>query len=101
MARSIGAVRAGLDREAVGRAMHQGVSDLYPICRSITGEGLRQTLRYVGERVPLTVREVPSGTEVFDCNDEYVAKGLKTAAVTAAKLNSDRIATQFGTFTPK
>jgi len=66
MARSIGAVRAGLDREAVGRAMHRGVSDLYPICRSITGEGLRQTLRYVGERVPLTVREVPSGTEVFD-----------------------------------
>jgi len=39
---------------------------LYPICRSITGEGVRRTLAILGERIPLTLFEVPSGTPVFD-----------------------------------
>ena len=47
------------------------------------------------------VKVVPDRHELFDCNDNYVVKGIKTAAVTAAKLNAERIATQFGTFTPK
>jgi aminopeptidase-like protein len=42
------------------------IADLYPICRSITGNGVRQTLAKVGERIPLQVHEVPSGTQVFD-----------------------------------
>jgi ABC-type branched-subunit amino acid transport system substrate-binding protein len=47
------------------------------------------------------VKVVPADSELFDCNDKYVAKGISTSAVTAAKLNSQRIATEFGTFTPK
>ena len=40
---------------------------LFPICRSITGDGVRETLRIIGEQVPeLTVHEVPTGTECFD-----------------------------------
>jgi aminopeptidase-like protein len=39
---------------------------LYPVCRSITGEGARETLRVVGEKVPLAISEVPSGLPVFD-----------------------------------
>ncbi len=39
---------------------------LYPICRSITGAGLRKTLNILGESIPLRKFEVPSGTEVFD-----------------------------------
>lgn len=39
---------------------------LYPICRSISGAGLRETLRIVSQHVPLEVSEVPSGTAVFD-----------------------------------
>jgi aminopeptidase-like protein len=39
---------------------------LYPICRSITGAGLRQTLRILAESVPLQLVETPSGTAVFD-----------------------------------
>jgi aminopeptidase-like protein len=62
----IAEVRAGLDRAGVGESMYRAVEDLYPICRSITGEGLRETLRYVGARIPLDLREVASGTEVLD-----------------------------------
>jgi aminopeptidase-like protein len=40
--------------------------ELYPICRSITGEGARQTLAAVAKRIPLALTEVPSGTPVFD-----------------------------------
>ena len=40
---------------------------LFPICRSITGEGVRETLQIIAEQVPeLTVHEVPTGTECFD-----------------------------------
>jgi aminopeptidase-like protein len=39
---------------------------LYPICRSITGSGLRQTLRILAESIPLQMVETPSGTTVFD-----------------------------------
>lgn len=39
---------------------------LYPICRSITGAGLRQTLRILAESIPLRMIETPSGTEIFD-----------------------------------
>jgi len=46
--------------------MHRLITDLYPICRSITGKGLRETLRAVGRVAPLTLHEVPTGTQVFD-----------------------------------
>jgi len=45
------------------------------------------------------VTVVPT-TAGFDCNDSYLIKGLTTTALTAAKLNADRIATEYGTFTP-
>lgn len=50
----------------VGSDMHRFMAELYPICRSITGDGLRETLRRIGEHIPLEIHEVPTGTEVLD-----------------------------------
>ncbi|TKB70348.1 MAG: DUF4910 domain-containing protein [Nitrospira sp.] len=46
--------------------MHSFMAELYPICRSITGEGVRETFRAIQKRIPLEMKEVPSGTKVFD-----------------------------------
>jgi len=46
--------------------MHRFIAELFPICRSITGDGVRETLRIVGGHVPLEIHEVPTGTQVFD-----------------------------------
>jgi aminopeptidase-like protein len=50
----------------VGKELHQFAAELYPICRSITGDGIRQTLRTIQQHIPLQIFEVPSGTAVFD-----------------------------------
>jgi aminopeptidase-like protein len=68
------AVRAGLltevlehfDANAEGAAIHELVSSLYPICRSITGSGLRESLRLLQRTVPMSLQEVQSGSRVFD-----------------------------------
>lgn len=50
----------------VGQALHDLIAELYPICRSITGNGVRQTLAILGRHLPLAISEVPTGTKVFD-----------------------------------
>jgi aminopeptidase-like protein len=51
----------------VGERMHRWATDLFPICRSITGNGVRETLAYIKKILPgLEVHEVPSGTQAFD-----------------------------------
>ena len=59
-------LQSRLDPAGVGQQMHRLIAELYPICRSITGDGLRETLRRIQQRIPLTLQEVPSGTQVFD-----------------------------------
>ncbi len=64
-----------------GQDLHDLVAELYPICRSITGNGVRETLRHIQQRIPLRIEEVESGTPVFDwvipkewnIRDAYVA----------------------------
>lgn len=62
----IGNVRAGLDSQRVGLEIHALIAQLYPICRSITGDGFRQTMAQLEQHIPLELREVPSGTKAFD-----------------------------------
>jgi aminopeptidase-like protein len=49
-----------------GQSLHELIRTLYPINRSITGNGVRETLSILGSYVPLEMHEVPSGTQVFD-----------------------------------
>lgn len=50
----------------VGEDLHRFARDLYPICRSITGDGIRTTLARIKESIRLETFEVPTGTPVFD-----------------------------------
>jgi len=50
----------------VGERAHKLIAYLYPFCRSITGDGVRETLRCLQQYVPLTIHEVPTGSRVFD-----------------------------------
>ncbi|MGI9328397.1 MAG: DUF4910 domain-containing protein [Pseudomonadales bacterium] len=49
-------------------AMLDLIRELYPICRSITGDGVRETFDILGDSLPLDTHEVPTGTSVFDWN---------------------------------
>ena len=57
---------ADIEVDDPGAWMRALITELYPICRSITGDGVRQTLRRVQAELPLELHEVPSGTHVFD-----------------------------------
>jgi aminopeptidase-like protein len=54
------------DLDELGDSMYDLIADLFPICRSITGEGLRESLRRIGKVLPLELTEVPTGTRAFD-----------------------------------
>ena len=53
-------------RDVALQEMQALIARLYPLCRSITGDGVRETLRILREHVPLEIHEVPTGTQVFD-----------------------------------
>ncbi|MGQ7830682.1 DUF4910 domain-containing protein [Altererythrobacter sp. Z27] len=54
------------EKSQVGVELHSMARALFPICRSITGNGVRETLRLLGDGLPMEVHEVPTGTTVFD-----------------------------------
>ena len=41
-------------------------SELFPISRSITGNGNRRTLKFIQKKIPITIKEIKSGTKVYD-----------------------------------
>jgi len=56
----------GLSEEKSGQELFALISELYPFCRSITGNGVRQTLEVLQKTIPVVRHEVASGTPVFD-----------------------------------
>jgi aminopeptidase-like protein len=79
----------------VGKEMYNLIERLYPICRSITGQGVRDTLKIIQERIPLKINEVPSGTKVFDwtipkewnIKDAYIKNSRGEKIIDFKKLN--------------
>jgi aminopeptidase-like protein len=80
---------------SVSKEMMALIDRLYPICRSITGDGVRETLDVLGELVPLEVHEVASGTPVLDwtvpnewnIRDAYIADASGRRVVDFAACN--------------
>lgn len=95
MAASVRNLLESLNRLAIGLETYRVIEDLYPVCRSITGDGLRATLRYLQNDVPLELVEVPTGTKVFDWTiprewnivDAYVKDGLGRRVIDFRKSN--------------
>ena len=54
------------EADAVGLELHALIAELFPIPRSLTGNGVRATLERLGRDVPLRMVELPTGTQVFD-----------------------------------
>ena len=80
---------------ADGERLHELVAELYPICRSITGRGVRETLSLLSQRIPIEIHEVRSGTPVLDwtvpkewnISDAYIANGRGERVVDFADSN--------------
>ena len=65
---------------AIGDELHRIANELFPICRSITGDGVRRTIDILArEFVPYDVTEVPSGTQCFDWTvpEEWSVRGAR------------------------
>jgi aminopeptidase-like protein len=55
-----------MDTLSPGQEIYQLIEELYPICRSITGDGFRTSLEIMAKQIPLELYKVPSGTQVLD-----------------------------------
>ena len=72
----------------IGTEMYDMMIKLYPICRSITGDGVRKTLDIISEQVPLEKHEILTGTEVFDWT---IPKEWNIKAAYVKKSNGEKI----------
>lgn len=61
-----GSLAAALDSPSIGEEIYALAAEIYPICRSIAGPGVRQTLAVLHKHAAIEVREVPTGTPILD-----------------------------------
>ena len=54
------------DAGSIGARLLAFMAELYPLCRSMSGDGVRATLRHIARHIPLSIEEVPTGTPVLD-----------------------------------
>ena len=79
---------AVVDPATTGNEMYRFVRELYPLCRSITGNGVRKTLDEIKTHIPITVHEIPSGIQVLDWT---VPKEWNIEGAYIKNLNGDKI----------
>ncbi len=87
--------KSSLDQVLTGKDMYALVKELYPICRSITGDGFRASLKEIGKHIPIETHEVATGTPVFDwtiprewnIRDAYVKNSRGERVIDFNKLN--------------
>ncbi len=82
-------MKIDFNKDDIGRLMHSWASDLFPIARSITGPGVRETLSYLQKLIPgLDIISVPSGTKAFDWTvpDEWHVKDAYVMDSTGVKV---------------
>ena len=92
---NISNLKKRLDINKVGKDMYHLISELYPICRSITGNGVRHTLNIIKEHIPLSIHEIPSGAKAFDwtvprewnITDAYIKNSRREKIIDFAKSN--------------
>jgi len=78
-----------------GEKIYKIIEDLFPINRSLTGEGVRETLNYIKKQIPVEIKEVDSGYKAFDwtvpkewkVNDAYIANSKGEKIIDFKKLN--------------
>lgn len=81
--------------EDFGDEIYEFMTELYPIPRSITGNGVRDTLHQINKKIPLDIHEVPSGKKVLDwfvpkewnIRDAYVKNSLGERVIDFKKSN--------------
>lgn len=79
----------------IGDELFAFAAKIFPLCRSITGDGVRETLREINAHIPLDIHEVPTGTAVFDwiiprewnIRDAYIKNGRGEKVVDFQKSN--------------
>lgn len=90
-----GDMREVLAYDGIGEQIYSLAAEIFPICRSITGDGVRATLGRLAALVDLEVHEVPTGTQVFDwtvprewnVRDAYIKDGAGSKIVDFARSN--------------
>ena len=78
-----------LDLELIGNQMYELMEELFPITRSITGEGVRKSLKILQNLINLKIHEIPTGSKVFDwtvpqewnIDDAYIMNSKKEKIV--------------------
>jgi aminopeptidase-like protein len=77
-----------MDPDAIGTEAYELVRRLFPLCRSLTGSGVRATFDVLAEYVPLERTEIASGTQIFDwaVPDEWNIRDAYIATADGARV---------------
>ncbi|MEQ1648514.1 MAG: DUF4910 domain-containing protein [Hyphomicrobiaceae bacterium] len=84
----ISAISAALTSGDLGQLIYDRAANIFPICRSITGIGVRNTLQQLGQIIPIAQRHIPSGTKLYDwiVPDEWTFREAYIADVAGHRL---------------